>query len=667
MKIFPILRSVLFLLFVCCYTGLQGQVTIWSEDFSSYSNGTLSGTGSGASPVNWNSQTGAAVNGGLILASNTRNTGSSTLGNPLIWITDPIDISTFTNVGYSISTGAFNTNEFENSGGAQDNFALEYRINGGSWIQVFSLSGSTSQPINPSYSVSGLSGFTLEIRATFHNTAGNENYTIDNVLVTGFNSIPNQPPVLTTTGDQNYCPGGSIPVVETISITDPDDTTAFALAIQISSGYVPGEDLLTLTGTHPAITPTWSPVEGKLTLTGPALLAEFEAAVSAVEYSSSASGPSGTRGFSITVGDANYLPPTGHYYEFISATGITWTAARTAAAARTYYGLQGYLATLTSQEEADFSGSQALGVGWIGGSDAATEGQWLWVTGPEAGLNFWNGTAGGSSPNFAFWNTGEPNQAGNEDYAHITHPNVNPNGSWNDLSNTGAASGNYQPQGYVVEYGGMPGDPVLSVTGTTIIRMDEQVPTASNPLPITVYCTTDIPAPDTSVVTDEADNCTLNPAVSFISDVSNGGNPEVITRTYRVSDASGNSVDVSHTITITPITITTQPANQTILVNANGSFSLSANNADTYQWEVSTDGGGTWSLLSDGLEYSGTTTNTLSVISPGIDKNGFLFRAEISNSVSLACPDVLSDYGLLSVNPPTMITNRRITYRVNKN
>ncbi len=291
-----------------------------------------------------------------------------------------------------------------------------------------------------------------------------------------------EPPVVDATGAQNYCPGSSVPIVETIAITDSDDTSTTAVYIQISVGYVVGEDLLTLTGSHPSITATFDATQGRLVLTGPASYTEFEAAIAAVEYSSSAAAPTGWRQFSITVGEANFLPSTGHYYLYVDDLGITWTDANAAANASTYFGLQGYLATLTSQEEADFSGSQAAGTGWIGGSDAATEGVWRWVTGPEAGLNFWNGAIGGSSPNFAFWNTNEPNQSGDEDYAHITHPNVNPNGSWNDLTNAGAGSGDYQPQGYVVEYGGMSGDPALSISDVTSVTMVEPATIITEPL-----------------------------------------------------------------------------------------------------------------------------------------------------------------------------------------
>ena len=603
------------------------------------------------------------------MASNTRNVAGSTLANPLIWVTDPIDINAYLNVTFSIDTGAFNVGNFEDSGGAQDNFTLEYRINGGagSWVTVVSASGSAVQPINPTYSISGLAGSTLEIRAKFHNTAGNENYTIDNVLVTGFPAVSNQPPVLTATGDQVYCPGTSMPITEAISITDPDDISTNSVYIQISTGYVSTEDLLTLTGVHPNITSSWDAVQGELSLTGPATYTEFETAILGVEYTSSAPVPAGTRQFSITVGTANYLPSTGHYYEYVPSLGITWTSANTAANSRTYFGLQGYLATLTSQVEADFSGSQASGVGWIGGSDAATEGVWLWVTGPEAGTNFWNGTAGGSTPNFAFWNTGEPNQSGNEDYAHITHPNVNPNGSWNDLTNTGATSGNYQPQGYVVEYGGMPGDPVLSLTATTTLNMDTVDPTASNPAPVTVYCSSEVPAADISIVNDEADNCTSTPMVTYISDVSDGGsNPEIITRTYRITDESGNSVDVTQTITVNDLTISTQPVSQQVFAGSTGIFTVGTTNADTYQWQLSINGGVSYNNILDGASYSGTTTSSLSILSPDLEENGYLFRVHVSNSGS-ACPSITSNSALLTIRISSVITNRRITYRVNKN
>jgi gliding motility-associated-like protein len=296
------------------------------------------------------------------------------------------------------------------------------------------------------------------------------------ILLTNYISTSqNVAPILSATGDQVYCPLTTLPIVTSMSITDPDDIGIDAIYIQISSGYTFGEDVLTLTGTNPNITSNWDVTQGKLTLTGISSQPTYISLVQAIEnvqFSNSNPNPSGTRTISITVGQANYLPSNGHYYEYVPNLGITWTAARTAAANRTYYGLQGYLATITAADEAKLAGEQAPGAGWIGGSDEDSEGVWRWKTGPENGLLFWNGGINGSTPNFAFWNNGEPNnEGGSEDYVHITAPGVGIPGSWNDLRNEGEASGSYQPKGYIVEYGGMPNDPILQISTSTIINI----------------------------------------------------------------------------------------------------------------------------------------------------------------------------------------------------
>lgn len=295
------------------------------------------------------------------------------------------------------------------------------------------------------------------------------------------------PPTITATGNQIYCPGIPQKIVESVTITnDPLEPTTKSVTIQISAGYVISQDLLALTGSHPNITISWSSLEGKLTLSNPTGIpyTDFEAAIRDVVYSSSSLSPTGLRDFSINLGFGNvsYLPSNGHFYEYVPALGISWIDARNAASTKNYYGLKGYLATLTSADESQLAGIQAPGAGWIGGSDSQIEGTWKWVTGPEGlanggtGITFWIGVANGTATppfNFAFWNNGEPNQFGgaNEDYAHITAPGVGILGSWNDLTLSGDPKGNYQPKGYVVEYGGLPGEIPLQTSTSTRISM----------------------------------------------------------------------------------------------------------------------------------------------------------------------------------------------------
>ena len=313
------------------------------------------------------------------------------------------------------------------------------------------------------------------------------------ILLFGISTITtaqNQAPVLNTgsTIRQAYCPETEIIIAPDFTITNEDDLGVDSFSIQISSGYSSNSDLLELDlQDHPNIKKDWSSVEGKLKLTPKGgtqiLYTDIQKAVRAVVFKSSFSNMSGEKYFSFTIGSANYLPSTSHFYVFESDLDITWTNAKTKAEGKTYYGLQGYLATILSLEENQIAAKQITGTGWIGASDEAAEGVWNWVTGPEAGTNFWNGGVAGSAtinpatgiPMYSNWFGGaEPNNSGNiEHYAHIKK-NAS---TWNDLKNAGDGplSADYRAEGYIIEYGGMPGDPVLQISASTSIYVPKIV------------------------------------------------------------------------------------------------------------------------------------------------------------------------------------------------
>ncbi len=308
------------------------------------------------------------------------------------------------------------------------------------------------------------------------------------------------PPSITAESYDIYCPQTYQKIAKNVTIKhDPSETSTStnAVYIQISSGYSIGQDLLQLSNDYklnnPSISSTFIAPEGKLKIfnsSGNLIpYSDLKFAIEAVEFYNSSPNPSGTRSFSISIGngEVSYLPSNGHYYQYVSSDGISWTDARDAAAQENHYGLQGYLATLTYADEAQLAGAQAPGTGWIGGSDAQNESYWRWVTGPEGlenggnGRLFWIGNANGTTtaPDYyANWNNNEPNDSGdNEDYAHITAPAVGNLGTWNDLSLKGnpitTANGNYFPRGYIVEYGGMPGDPIVDLSASTTLSMSK--------------------------------------------------------------------------------------------------------------------------------------------------------------------------------------------------
>jgi hypothetical protein len=137
---------------------------------------------------------------------------------------------------------------------------------------------------------------------------------------------------------------------------------------------------------------------------------------------------------STSIGATVYSPVTGHWYERVDI-GISWIESKAAAESRSYEGMQGYLATITSAQENwwivnNLGGAETI-AHWLGGY--REDGNWKWVTGEQ-----WS---------YTNWERGEPSGDGDalefDDNTDLT-PNL---GHWNDFSN-------FRPEsGYIVEYG----------------------------------------------------------------------------------------------------------------------------------------------------------------------------------------------------------------------
>ncbi|MEX1190794.1 MAG: T9SS type B sorting domain-containing protein [Brumimicrobium sp.] len=94
------------------------------------------------------------------------------------------------------------------------------------------------------------------------------------------------------------------------------------------------------------------------------------------------------------------------------------------------------------------------------------------------------------------------------------------------------------------------------------------LPTASVPDTTFVSCYSDIPVEDPLIIDDEADDYTVPPTVQFMGEVTDGNLcPEIITRTYRISDSCSNYTEVDHIIvvedTVAPI-VDTAPSDTTV-------------------------------------------------------------------------------------------------------
>ncbi len=100
--------------------------------------------------------------------------------------------------------------------------------------------------------------------------------------------------------------------------------------------------------------------------------------------------------------------------------------------------------------------------------------------------------------------------------------------------------------------------------------------------------------------------------------------------------------------------ISTPPANTTVEVGSNATFSVTATGvpAPTYQWQYLSSGGSIWANLTDNATYNGSATANLTINATTSAMNGAQFQCLISNAVG----NVTSNTVTLSVQSPPAIT-----------
>jgi len=199
--------------------------------------------------------------------------------------------------------------------------------------------------------------------------------------------------------------------------------------------------------------------------------ADVEAALASATLTDS--GTTGAAAISLDVtadqSGVEYLGDTGHYYEYVAASNVTWTQAAADAQTYTFDGQTGYLASIPDAAVNTFvtnhlNGAQNV---WAGGmsvdypsgynGNAGIERVWSWQYGPLAATVFTECSNVATTcvhtndtGDYTDWNPGEPNNSGysgpgtGEHYLEI---NYQGQGHWNDIPNSTTIAG------YVVEFG----------------------------------------------------------------------------------------------------------------------------------------------------------------------------------------------------------------------
>ena len=444
--------------------------------------------------------------------------------------------------------------------------------------------------------------------------------------------------------------------------------------VTITGDYTDG-DVLSYSGTLPSgiTAASFNPTSRSLTFTGSTSAINWQNLLRTVTLKSTSACFPTNRRVSFLPSDKFFNLFNGHFYEYVS-TQQSWTSAKSAAAAKSYYGRQGYLVTISSEAENSYLNTLIGRNTWIGATDNAVqinsafgytkystqmlaEGNYHWVTGPEKGTQMRNGNAQGTvlKPGYNIagvynqWASGEPNEwpfnqtPGDEDYAHLYADGR----QWNDFDNGKMFAS-------IVEYGGLSTDDVSdNVTFTrNIIISNSPAGTISGAAPVcsgTNTTTLTYIGAGTIVRWEYSlDNFLTAGTPVSVTTPSITVNDISIPRYYRVIVNSGVCNGLASSIVLIDVNysvagnITSE--NSTICSGGNAILRLNGNNGSIVKWQYST-------TIDFSSNVNDINVTSITIVHPISTLGTYYFRAVVQNSNCVAGGSVYTE-----VYPVTVIS-----------
>lgn len=124
--------------------------------------------------------------------------------------------------------------------------------------------------------------------------------------------------------------------------------------------------------------------------------------------------------------------------------------------------------------------------------------------------------------------------------------------------------------------------------------------------------------------------------------------------TVLITNALGSLLSTPANLTVLdPPMISAQPVSVNVVSGHIAKFQVTVSNGSTYQWQIAGNGSSTWTALSDGSSYSGTSTATLTVANAQAGLNGSSFRVIITGAggTVTSAAATLSVAAVVLVNP----------------